>query len=283
MKEHNILKNIPMDRLIKMNTSIDNLNKSAARTIDILLLLSTSKEFLSLNNISENLNIPKSSVFELIRTLVKKGIIELKDKERKTYGLSLLIFEIGSAVIRNMGIADIARGYIQELNRLTGSTVFLGVEDKGKIVYIDKAENHSIMRPTAKLGSRRYLHTTGLGKGFLYALTDEEIIHILGEGPYVSKTPLSKTNIAEILEDAQLSRVRGYVIDDREDNVDMFCISSVIRNYENHAIASISVASLYTGMTEEKQSIIAKYVKNTALTISKKMGFTQNNLYVLRK
>lgn len=75
MKEHNILKNIPMDRLIKMNTSIDNLNKSAARTIDILLLLSTSKEFLSLNNISENLNIPKSSVFELIRTLVKKGII----------------------------------------------------------------------------------------------------------------------------------------------------------------------------------------------------------------
>lgn len=266
-----------------MDLLTDNLNKSASRTIDILILLSTSKEFLSLNNIAENLKIPKSSVFELIRTLVNKGIIEVKDKEKKTYGLSLLVFEIGSAVIRNMGIADVARGYIQELNRLTGSTVFLGVEDKGKIVYIDKAENHSVMRPTAKLGSRRLLHTTGLGKAFLYALDDVALIQLLGDEPYVSKTPLSKTNKNEVLDDARCSRLRGYIIDDREDNVDMFCISSVIRNYENMPIASISVASLYTGMTEDKQTMIAKYVKHTALTISKKMGFTQDNLYLLKK
>lgn len=225
------------------------------------------------------MQLPKSSAFELVQTLVYKGIIEVKDPHYKSYGLSLLAFEIGSAVITNMGIADVARPFIQELNRQTGSTVFLGVEDKGKIVYIDKAENHSIIKPTAKLGSRRNLHTTGLGKGLLSAFSDEKITALLGEEPYPSKTPLSHTNLSEVLEDAHKARVRGYAIDDREDNLDMYCISSAIYNHENEPVAAFSVASLYIGMTEDKAKLIAKLVKDTALQISRKLGFTGNKLY----
>lgn len=268
----------------KMNKEkIFKINKSASRTIDLLLLLANSEGYLTLNNISEMMQLPKSSTFELVQTLVHKGVIELKDTQQKTYGLSLLTFEIGSAVIGNMGIADIARPFIQELNRQTGSTVFLGVEDKGKIVYIDKAENHSTMKPTAKLGSRRYLHTTGLGKGLLCAYSDEKIVALLGDEPYPSKTPLSRTNAAAVLEEAHKTRARGYAIDDREDNLDMYCISSAIYNHENEPIASFSVASLYSGMTEEKEKMIADLVKKTALQISRKLGFTANSLYQTKR
>lgn len=258
------------------------LNKSAARTVDLLLLFVSSDKYLTLNNICEMLQLPKSSSFELVQTLVYKGIIEVKDIKQKTYGLSLLAFEIGSSVITNMGVADAARPFIQELNRQTGSTVFLGVKDKGKVVYIDKAENHSTIKPTAKLGSRRYLHTTGLGKGLLHAFSDQQIIDILGKEPYPSKTPLSHTNHQEVLKDAYKTRERGYAIDDREDNLEMYCISSAIYNYENEPIASFSVASLYSGMTKDKEQLIAKSVKETALQISRKLGFTGNKLYQLK-
>lgn len=261
----------------------EKLNKSAARTIDLLLLFVSSEKYLTLNNICEMLQLPKSSTFELIQTLLYKGIIEVKDSDHKTYGLSLLAFEIGSAVITNLGIADIARPFIQELNRQTGSTVFLGVEDKSKIVYIDKAENHSTIKPTAKLGSRRYLHTTGLGKALLCAYPDQKIIALLGNEPYPSKTPLSHTNQSQVLVDAENIRVRGYAIDDREDNLDMYCISSAIYNHESEPIASFSVASLYSGMTEEKEKLIANLVKETALQISRKLGFTGNKLYLINK
>ena len=255
------------------------LNKSAARTIDLLLLFVSSEKFLTLNNICEMMQLPKSSAFELVQTLVYKGIIEIKDVKQKTYGLSLLAFEIGSSVIINMGIADAARPFIQELNRQTGSTVFLGVQDKGKIVYIDKAENHSTIKPTARLGSRRNLHTTGLGKALLNAFSDQKIIEILGPEPYPSKTPLSHTNQQEVLHDAYKTRERGYAIDDREDNLEMYCISSAIYNYENQPVASFSVASLYSGMTKDKEQMIAKLVKETAVQISRKLGFTGNKLY----
>lgn len=258
------------------------INKSAARTIDLLLLFVSSGKYLNLNNICEMLQLPKSSAFELVQTLVYKGIIELKEPQQKTYGLSLLAFEIGSAVITNLGVADVARPFIQELNRQTGSTVFLGVEDKGKIVYIDKAENHSIIKPTAKLGSRRYLHTTGLGKGLLAAYSDKKISDLLGHEPYPSKTPLSKTNYQDVLEDVHLAQERGYAIDDREDNLDMYCISSAIYGHEGEPLASFSVASLYSGMTEAKQKLIANLVKETALQISRKLGFTGNKLYQVK-
>ncbi|GKX54960.1 IclR family transcriptional regulator [Leminorella grimontii] len=264
-----------------MKTKPEKINKSAERVIDLLLLLSGSDKALTLNNICEMMQIPKSSAFELVQTLIYKGIVEVKDPINKTYGLSILAFEIGSAVVSNLSVVDIAKPFIQELNRKTGSTVFLGMEDKGKIVYLDKAESHSVMRPTAKLGSARHLHTTGLGKALLAAFPDRKIAQLLGSEPYPTKTPLSKTNLTDVLSDANLTRQNGYSIDDREDNLEMYCIGTAIYNHTNLPIASCSVASLYSGMTEEKEQIIAKLVTQTAMQISRKLGFTGHKPYLL--
>lgn len=262
-----------------MGESITKINKSAERTIDLLLLLTKSTRYLTLKDICQMLKLPKSSAFELVQTLVYKNIIELKDADKKTYGLSLLAFEIGCAVMQDMGISDTARPYIQELNRNTGATVFLGVEDKGNIVYIDKAENDSIIKPRAKLGSRRNLHTTGLGKALLYALDDQTIAEILGPEPYPSKTPYSHITKEAVLQDAEITRKRGYAIDDREDNLDMYCISAPIYNAQDKVCASISVANIYGTVNEGKENIISSLVIKTALLISRKLGSNRMTLY----
>lgn len=255
------------------------INKSAQRTIDLLVLFTKTSNYLTLNDICQMMNLPKSSAFELIQTLLYKQIIELKDPKRKTYGLSLLAFEIGCSAVSDLGVADVARPFIQELNKQTGGTVFLGVEDKWKIVYIDKAENHSKIKPRAKLGSRRNLHTTGLGKALLYAFDDQKIERLLGPEPYESKTPLSHTTLSQVLEDAKISRERGYSIDDREDNLDMYCISAPIYNRYDMPVASISVANIYCTMNNQKEKMISELVVKTALSISKSFGSSISKLY----
>ena len=136
--------------------------KSVVRTVDLLLLFADTRRYLTLHDICEMLNMPKSSTFELVNTLVQKGLLEVKNPERKTYGLSLLNFDIGMAAVSELGVIDVARPYLQELNRVTGGTVFLGVENRGKIVYIDRAEDLSVVKADAKVGSRRDLHSTSL-------------------------------------------------------------------------------------------------------------------------
>ena len=52
------------------------INKSAARTIDILELFSKKGKPLTLTEISKTLGIPKTSAFDIIYTLLEKNILE---------------------------------------------------------------------------------------------------------------------------------------------------------------------------------------------------------------
>ena len=253
--------------------------KSVARTVDLLLLFADTRRYLTLQDISEMMNLPKSSTFELVNTMVQKGILELKNSGKKTYGLSLLAFEIGSAAVADLGVIDIARPYLQELNRVTGGTVFLGTENRGKIVYLDRAEDLSLVKADAKIGSRRDLHSTSLGKAMLYAYPDDLILKLLGPEPYPANTPLTKTTSFAILQDARISRERGFAVDDREDGPYMYCIGSVLRNHRNEPIASISVSSLVNQLTENKKRFIADKIKEAALQISRQLGFCGEFLY----
>lgn len=261
---------------------MDNLkeNKSVARVVDLLVLLAHSDAPLALNEICHTLTWPKSSAFELIQTLVKKGLLEVKDERLKTYGLSLLSFEIGSSYLSNLGVTDQARPYIQQLNKQIGSTVFLGIEDNGDVVYLDKAENHSFMKPTAKLGARRYLHTTGVGKALLAAYPEDKIKKILSKNPLFTKTEFSHTTLEEVLQDMREIKNRGYSIDNREDNTEMYCMGAAIYDQFGSPVASISVASLYNTMSEERKKFISTALTDTAMQISRKLGYIGSKLYM---
>lgn len=255
------------------------LNKSAERVVDVLMLLASQSEALTLNEICKQLEWPKSSAFELLQTLVHKGFLEIDDPRLKTYKLGIGVFETGMAYLSKLSVSQVARPLLQELNRQTGSTVFLGVEDKGHIVYLDKAENHSVMRPTAKLGSRRNMHTTGLGKALLAALTDDRIQYILEQGELIAKTQRSNTTPAQVWQDIQAIRARGYSIDDREDNTETYCIGSAIYDQYGTAVAAISVASMHATINPEKEQTIVALVQATALKISQQLGYRGTKLY----
>ena len=75
-------------------------------------------------------------------------------------------------------------------------------------------------------------------------------------------------------------RERGYSIDDREDNVEMYCIGSAIYDQSNQPVASISVASMYSSMTPEREKLVVRLVKETALKLSRQLGYGGERLYM---
>ncbi len=190
-----------------------------------------------------------------------------------------MAFEIGSSVVERIGVTDAARPYLQELNRNSGGTVFLGIEDHGMVVYLDRAEDHSVVKAPAKLGSRRYLHTTSLGKALLYSHLNDDVLSLLGPEPYPVNTPMSMTTGVEVLKDAAVSRIRGFTMDNREDGPSMLCIGSAIRDHSGRAVAAISVASIYSLMNQRKEEIIQRQVMETAMEIFQKLGFKGERIY----
>ena len=73
---------------------------------------------------------------------------------------------------------------------------------------------------------------------------------------------------------------RGYSIDNREDNTEMYCMGAAIYNQWGNPVASISVASLYNSMSEERKNSISTALTETAMQISRKLGYTGSKLYM---
>lgn len=80
------------------------MNNSALRTILILEYVANSKKPPGISELSRELDIPKSSVFDIVHILLEKGFLENDNEELKTFKIGLRVFQIGSVYINNTGL-----------------------------------------------------------------------------------------------------------------------------------------------------------------------------------
>lgn len=253
-------------------------NKSASRAMDLLLLLSKAEKGVSLAEISAQLEIPKSSAFELVYTLVDKGFVEQNDNS-KCFSLGIKAFEVGYAYRAKMDLSQAARPYLRELSQKVSDTVFLAIENDGMIVYLDKFLGSSEVNSSCNIGSRNHMYYTGLGKALLAAYDENKAMAILNKYPKIQKTKTTITDVEKLLEDFKEIRKRGYSIDDRENSDLLFCVAAPIYSSDSKPIAAISIASLRIKKDSDEEHQMGKLINETALEISKKLGYSKNYLY----
>lgn len=255
------------------------INKSAARVMDILMILSKQNEPLSVSQLSRELGAPKSSTFEILSTMVDRGFLEF-DENVKTYKPGIKLFEVGASYLNNTDLTKEARPYLESLVKRTGETAFLATESNGDIVYLDKVEAPSSIRTTATLGTRNPMYVTGLGKALLAAYSDEKVRELMANREFIQVTSNSIPDFPSLMKNLEEIRQRGYSIDNRENEEDVFCIAAPIWDYTNQPIAAMSIAGLVTRMSEDKAQEYAVYLTEAAMSLSKRLGFKQDRLFL---
>jgi len=255
------------------------MNKSCARTIDILELLSQAQEPLTLSQICEELSLPKSSAFEILNTLIQKEAVIYASEQLKGFKLSMKIFRIGTSVLSQTDLYSTAHPMLVRLGKTVGETVYLAVENHGRITYLDKVENQQPIRATCVIGSSNYMHVTGLGKALLATYPESKVRKIIGSGPLKTFTPQSISDVDQLMKELEAIRLRGFAIDDRESMESVHCIAAPIRDHTGYAVAAISVAALYSRMTEEYAQALCGPLLEAALDISHQLGFTKDQLF----
>lgn len=254
-------------------------NKSASRAIDILELITKENRAMTLTEIGRSLDIPKSSCFDIVYTLVAKGVLEIENEALKTFRPGIKLFQMGSAVLSRTSLHPIAHPLLKKLADATGETVYLAVEDNGEIVYLDKEESDNPIRSTLMVGSRNKMHLTGLGKALLATYPESRVKEITGEESFEVKTPYTIKDYSTLKADLENIRERGYAIDDREGMEFLRCIAAPVRDHQGYAVAAISVAALDSRLPFEKIPDMAVLLTDTAMQISGKLGYTGKSLY----
>jgi IclR family KDG regulon transcriptional repressor len=180
----------------------------------ILDLLAESQDRLGISNVSGNLGLNKSTVFNIVHTLVELGVLECHSDGK--FGFGTRFYMLGGMTGRRSPLIQTAHPYLQRINEKTKLSAFLGLRSDLHSILIDKVDSAYGIKVSSEIGMRMPpLAGAGI-KAMLSQLSDEEIDHILARAELKSFTPYSITNKAAYKKEILEVRKQGIAYDREE-------------------------------------------------------------------
>lgn len=252
------------------------INKSAARAMDLLLIMSESKGPMTLVEIEHAMAMPKSSTFELVHTMLDKQFLELDDKK---YSLGINAFRVGVSYFEKLDFVSASSKILEDVARKTKETVFLGKKVEDQILYVDKHSSYADMASTCKIGTTKELYYTSLGKSILATYSEKELELCFKDSDFWKFNERTIVTHEEMKVECAAIRARGYATEDREGTSESLCVGAPVLDYNNCVVGAISITSPYFRMTEERIKEFGELVVEAAVEVSRRIGFRGTNLY----
>jgi len=246
-------------------------NQTVARAMKILQTVSLHRDGMTLQEIANALDMPKSSTYVIVKTLLAgKYLAPMKQNEKK-YTLGIEVFTLGMRYVNDLNWVMQCAQYLDPLAEKYNKTGFVGVLEGHSVVYVHKYVGKKALLASCALGSRQEVHATALGKALL-AFSPEETLHkVLDE---LILSPLTKSTITDktkLLQELVLTKQRGYSLDNKEQDVMMSCCGAPIFDYSGQVIAAVSLSDIYDSRKDE--TLIARELQETADEISRSLGY----------
>jgi len=249
------------------------------RALAVLEILAREGPDLSLAEISEKLQLYKSTAHRLIMVLERYRLIE-KNSVSGRYRLGLKLFELGTKAISQLDLRERAHPLLERVVLETGETVHLCIRDEAEVVYLDKVEPERSVRMACSVGRRNPAYATSVGKAMMAYLSDAEVETLVRKQ---GLKPLTRNTIVTLCElKTELARIRerGYAIDDEEIEEGVRCVGCVVRGHSGEPVAAISVSGPAFRVTKEKVEHLAKPVVAAAGALSASLGFVDEVILV---
>lgn len=250
----------------------ERLIQSIERAADVLEIFLTTNSELSVKEISEKVNLSKSTVHGIIKTLEHRGYLQQNPDDLK-YRLGIKLFELGNFVGKHLDIRSIARPIIKDLVNELNETVHLVLLNRNEIIYIEKEDGPRTLTMYSHIGKRAPVHCTGVGKAILAYLSDQEVDRLLSIQNLQPFTEFTITDKEAIKNHLQSVRECGYAVDDEEIELGLKCIAAPIFNHQGNVIASISCAAPKIRLDEERLPKVIAGIQKAASEISKALGY----------
>lgn len=243
--------------------------KSLTKVSRVLDCFTTSQRSLSLADICARTGYPRSTTHRLLAAMREVGFVE-QDRERDFYRLGLRLFELGNIVLANLELHREGRAIVEALHRLTSRAVHLAVFDGLRAVVIQRTEAEPMLSNTMVENSPAYC--TSVGKAIL-AYQPAEIVQRVIDAGLERFTETTITDPAALQAELEVTRQRGFSIDNGEHQPGLRCIGAPIRNQSGAIFAGISVSAPSWQMPMAEVDELNKVVIYHANLISQRLGY----------
>jgi IclR family acetate operon transcriptional repressor len=232
--------------------------QSVERAFEVLEIIASAGGTITLSDLAERAELPLPTIHRLARTLLVMGYVrQLPDRR---YALGPKLIRLGESAAQQLGAWS--RPHLTQLVERTGETANIAVLDSDMAVYVAQVPSPHTMRMFTEVGRRVYPHCTGVGKALLMQLPNDAVRSLLDRTGMPASTENSHTTPDELLRDLELSRARGYTVDEGEQEVGVRCFAVPVTDAPT--LTALSVSGPAARITLKSATQIAPLLKQVA-------------------
>lgn len=246
---------------------------AVVRAMDILELFLETDSSLSTPDITKRLNLPRTTVHELVHTLVERGYLAPVAERSGHWQLGLRTYQLGARYREHLDLATEARAVAAETAARCSETVHVGILDHTDVIYIAKVDSTHAVRMVSAVGRRLPAHCTALGKALLAALSDAELsARLPSDGALETMTPQSRSTRAELHADLVRARTTGIAHEYCESNSDVACVAAPVSDNTGEVIAAMSISVPLLRWDDDRARELGALASDGAATLSTRLG-----------
>jgi len=219
-----------------------------------------------LSDLARAVNMPKATVYRILATLESRGFLD-RDSDGG-YRVARKLFDLQRPFPIEQILNRVAQSKMEELAKSCRETVNLGILDGGEVVVINTVESSQAVRMTSKIGNRRHLHSTAIGKVLLAALPEKEMLRLLRLKGLPRLTPYTIVSRIALMTELERVRERGYAFDSQENELEGRCIGAPVTGPDDRVVAALSISGPVFRMDANRARSLAPKLKQTCAAIS---------------
>lgn len=238
------------------------------RTFDVLNVLILHKDGLKLTEIKDALDLPISSVHNMMQTMVATEVASVTEDLRYSVGPRAMALAL--KLIQSLDIRSLSRRHLQELAKNIGDDVYLALPYGKRIMYADRCLGTQRISLDIRLGEPLFLHSTATGK--LFAAFDSRLEAQALSDRLPKLTPSTITAPAALKREYLRIRAAGYAKSDEESMEGIVGYAVPICDAEGRMIAAIHASVLSKRATTEHEQKILDAARECASMIERQLG-----------
>jgi DNA-binding IclR family transcriptional regulator len=220
-----------------------------ARAASVLRALKGSAAGMSLGQIAERVDLPRSTVQRIVGALQAERLVTVSVAGS---GIRLGPELHALAESARLPVMEMVRPLLQELSRRTEETVDLSVLRGQVLVFIDQIPGTQRLRAVSSVGEEFPLTTTANGKACLALMDDADIARLAGAEWAATGTP---HDLAAFMAEIEAIRTSGVAIDRDEHTAGISAVGIAFRDWKGD-IHAVSVPTPSARFASDKPMLV---------------------------
>lgn len=185
--------------------------KQIANLFSLMDFFVRARKPLSVRDIVDEFSWPRSSVFNMVSTLVGEGYL-YQPVARGGYCPTTRWMDLARGLADSQPLPESVHELLADLSSQTGETLFLGAPDGTSVVFLDVVESSADIRFIANVGQRLPIHVTAAGRAILAQYSPAERASTLRRIRYQPYEKASFMTPEEVERDIREGTEKGWYV-----------------------------------------------------------------------